>query len=182
MAYYIAIFLCLSAWHCKATTVERFSLHQLATQSEQILVVTCLERTYVYADGQPLTRYKFAVRETVKGPPNSHIILHLPGGIIGAFESRIAGMPRFDIGSQDVLFLTHPNSAGFPWPKGLGQGAFNIRLDANGAPRVYQRLDGLTLHDRAIKPTSELAPVEGSELGAFLRRVRVLSESNDSAQ
>jgi len=134
MAYLIAFFISFLTWQCEATTVERFSLDQLATQSEQIHVVTCLESSYEYADGQPITRYKFAVTETIKGPPDAHITLHLPGGIIGAFESRIAGMPTFSVGSQDVLFLTAPNRAGFAWPMGLGQGAFQIRLDGNDAP------------------------------------------------
>lgn len=182
MAYLIAFFISFLTWQCEATTVERFSLHQLATQSEQIHVVTCLESAYEYADGQPITRYKFAVTETIKGPPDTHITLHLPGGIIGAFESRIAGMPTFSVGSQDVLFLTAPNRAGFAWPMGLGQGAFQIRLDGNDAPRVYQRLNGLTLHDRAAKPAPEIEPVQGSDLASFLQRVRSLSKSNDSAQ
>ena len=182
MSYFLAIFLCAFAWHSEATTVERFSLHQLATESERILVVTCLENTYEYPDSEPVTRYRFEVDEIIKGPADSHITLHLPGGVIGAFESRIAGMPTFSVGSKDVLFLTAPNLAGTAWPKGLGQGAFQIRLDANDTPRVYQRLDGLTLHNKALKPTPEIEPVQGSVLTSFLQRVRSLSESDDSAQ
>ena len=182
MAYYLAMALCAFAWHSEATTVERFSLRQLATQSERIIVVTCLERTYEYTDGEPMTRYEFAVDETIKGPADSRVTLHLPGGIIGAFESRIAGIPAFSVGSKDILFLTAPNLAGSAWPIGLGQGAFQIRLDEDDAPRVYQRLDGLTLHDRVLKPTPEFEPVQGSSLASFLQRVRALSKSDDDAQ
>lgn len=182
VGYIIAIILVTSAWHSEATTVERFSLHRLAKQSERILVVQCLERTYEYADGEPITRYEFAVNEVIKGPADSHITLRLPGGIIGAFESRIAGMPTFSVSSRDILFLTAPNLAGTAWPVGLGQGAFQIRLDADDTPRVYQRLDGLTSHDKALKPTPEIGPVQGSALASFLMRVRSLSKSNDSAQ
>ena len=182
MVYFLAIVLCAFVRHSEATTVERFSLRRLAKQSERILVVTCLERTYEYADGRPITRYKFAVDEIIKGPTDSHITLYLPGGVIGAFESRIAGMPTFSVGSRDILFLTAPNLAGTAWPIGLGQGAFQIRLDAADTPRVYQRLDGLTSQDKALKPTSEIEPVQGSALASFLQRVRSLSRSNDSAQ
>ena len=182
MVYISAIILCAFAWHSEATTVERFSLRQLATQSERILVVTCLERNYEYTDGGPTTRYEFAVNEIIKGPADSHVTIHLPGGIIGAFESRIAGMPTFSVGSKDILFLTAPNFAGTAWPIGLGQGAFQIQSGKDDVPRVYQRLDGLTLHNRALKPTHDIEPVQGSALASFLQRVRSLSKSDDSVQ
>lgn len=178
----IVVILCAITWNSEATTVERFSLRHLATQSERILVVTCLERTYEYTNGEPTTRYEFSVDDIIKGPADSRLTLHLPGGIIGAFESRVAGMPAFSVGSKDILFLTAPNLSGSAWPIGLGQGAFQIRSDEDDAPRVYQQLDGLTLHDRALKPTPEIEPVQGSSLASFLQRVRTLSKSDDGLQ
>ena len=61
-------------------------------------------------------------------------------------------------------------------------GAFQIQSGKDDVPRVYQRLDGLTLHNRALKPTHDIEPVQGSALASFLQRVRSLSKSDDSVQ
>ena len=182
MPYLLIALISLFAAQAQAATVERFSLEQLARQAERILVVTCLKSEPERIDGAIYTRYQFAVSETVKGPAQQRLELHLPGGLFQGIQSRIAGIPTFDTGSESVLFLTAQNEFAHAWPIGLGQGAFRIAHGTDGTARVYQRLDGLTLREGAAKPAEQTNPVQGAEVRAFLHRVRALAETPSDAR
>lgn len=175
MPYFLIALTSLFTAQIHATTVERFSLDQLAGQAARILVVTCLKSEPELINGAVYTRYEFAVSETVKGPSQQQLELHLPGGLFQGIQSRIAGMPTFASGSESVLFLTAQNELGHAWPIGLGQGAFRIERSIDSAARVYQRLEGLTMRNAVAKPAGRIEPVQGADLRLFLNRVRALA-------
>lgn len=181
MPYLLVALISLFSAQVHATTVERFSLNQLASQAVRILVVTCLQSEADLIDGAIYTRYQFAVSETVKGPVQQQLELHLPGGRFQGVQSRIAGMPTFAPGSESVLFLTEQNELGHAWPIGLGQGAFHIGRRADSSARVYQRLDGLNLREGAAKQVRSSEPIQGVDLRTFLHRVRALAETQSDA-
>ena len=175
MPYLLIALISLFSTQAHTATVERFRLDQLADQAARVLVVTCIQSEPDLIDGAIYTRYKFTVTETVKGPAQKELELHLPGGQFQGVRSRIAGIPTFAPGSESVLFLTAPNRLGHAWPIGLAQGAFRIERRDDGAARVYQRLDGLTVYEGAAKQANQSESIQGAELHTFLRRVRALA-------
>ena len=162
-----------------ATTVQRFDLATLTANAERIVVGVCSQAKPQWVRGQIYTRYVFSVSQTIKGPAISQLELHLPGGHLQGAVTRIVGMPVFVLGDEAVLFLTAANASGHPWPVGLAQGHFAIKRSTANRPRVFQELDGLTLHTEpqsAPKKALPDEPVQGMLLDQFLARVRALTE------
>ena len=167
-----------------ATTVQRFGLTDLAANAERIVVGTCTEAIPQLLHGQIYTRYLFDVNETIKGPEDSKLQLHLPGGDLQGVFNRLAGMPIFLPGKQAVLFLTAANELGHAWPVGLAQGHFAIVHYDSSSARVFQALDGLSLYDvsGAAKKATASNAIQGIPLNSFLTRIRTLTESGTEAQ
>lgn len=162
-----------------ATTVQRFDLAALTTSAERIVVGVCSQAQPQWVRGQIYTRYVFSVSQSIKGPAISQLELHLPGGHLQGAVTRIIGMPVFAPGDEAVLFLTAANALGHAWPVGLAQGHFAIKRSAANRPRVFQELDGLTLHTEphsAPKKAPLDKPIQGMPLDQFLVRVRALSQ------
>ena len=161
-----------------ATTVQRFDLAALTANAERIVVGVCSQAQPQWVRGQIYTRYVFSVSQAIKGPAISQLELHLPGGHLQGTVTRIIGMPIFAPGDEAVLFLTAANALGHSWPVGLAQGHFAIKRSTANKPRVFQELDGLTLHTKpqsAPKRTQSDEPVQGMPLDQFLARVRALT-------
>ena len=161
-----------------ATTVQRFALSDLAINAERIVVGICTEATPQLLDGQIYTRYLFELDESIKGPRDTQLKLHLPGGHFQGVFNRLAGMPIFRPGEEVVLFLTADNEFGHAWPVGLAQGHFAIVRSDSSSARVFQALDGLSLYDRAgaAKKTNSIDPVQGMPLDSFLSQIRTLAQ------
>lgn len=175
----IAFYLVWLATPLAATTVQRFDLAALTARAERIVVGVCSQAQPQWVRGQIYTRYVFSVSQAIKGPAISQLELHLPGGHLQDAFTRIVGMPVFAPGDEAVLFLTAANALGHPWPVGLAQGHFAIKRSAANRPRVFQELDGLTLHTElqsAPKKAQPDEPVQGMPLDQFLARVRALSQ------
>ena len=174
----LALILCLSvvAGPLAATTVQRFDLEDLVTRADRIVVGICESAGPRRVNGQIYTSYTFSVDQSLKGNAGPRLELHLPGGLLQGVLSHIAGMPVFDPGDEVVLFLTATNELGHAWPVGLAQGRFSIVRDERDSPRVFQELDGLSLHPSgAAKRAPAVNPVQGMPLDSFLKRVHSLS-------
>ena len=174
----LILLLCLSilASPLTATTVQRFDLADLVTRADRIVVGTCDSADSRLIDGQIYTRYTFSIDRALKGEVVPRLELHLPGGYLQGIFSRIAGMPVFAPGDETVLFLTPTNQLGHAWPVGLAQGRFSIIRDGRNHPRVFQALDGLSLHStKAAKKAAAVDPIQGMPLDSFLKRIRLLS-------
>ncbi|HIG54414.1 MAG TPA: hypothetical protein EYQ18_10620 [Candidatus Handelsmanbacteria bacterium] len=161
-----------------ATTVQRFTLSDLASNAERIVVGICTAATPQLLDGQIYTRYLFDLDQSIKGPRDSQLELHLPGGHFQGVFNRLAGMPIFRPGEEAVLFLTASNEFGHAWPVGLAQGHFAIVRSDSSTARVFQELDGLSLYDgpAAAKRTHSIDPVQGMPLDSFLSQIRTLAQ------
>ena len=162
-----------------ATTVQRFDLAALTANAERIVVGVCSQAQPQWVRGQIYTRYVFSVSQAIKGPATTQLKLHLPGGHLQGTVTRIVGMPVFAPGDEAVLFLTAANTLGHAWPVGLAQGRFAIKRNAANKPRVFQELNGLTLHtapQSAAKKAPPDEPFQGMPLNQFLARVHALTE------
>ena len=180
----LVLLLCLSllASPLAATTVQRFDLEDLVTRADRIVVGICESAGPRLVNGQIYTTYTFGVDQSLKGDAGLRLELHLPGGLLQGVLSHIAGMPVFDPGDEVVLFLTATNELGHAWPVGLAQGRFSIVRDGRDIPRVFQELDGLSLHPSGVaKRAPAINPVQGMPLDSFLKRVRSLSRHGAEA-
>jgi hypothetical protein len=80
--------------------------------------------------GLPATWITLDVRRAVKGPGDARLTVKqygaaepLPDGTL----TRIAGVPRYAVGEEVVLFLRGESRRGFTSTIGLGQGTFRVR-------------------------------------------------------
>jgi hypothetical protein len=96
------------------------------------------------ADRAIFTRVTFRVLEAIKGTPPPLLTLEFLGGAVGELSLEVSGMPRFEPGAQDIVFVTAGAPAICPLVA-MGHGRYRILRDAQGAEFVA-RDDGRPLH------------------------------------
>jgi len=125
--------------------VERLSLDQVAREADRIVYATVVE---VHSDrdesGFPATWVTFDVARTVKGPDTPTLTIKQYGvatPLADGTITRIAGLSRYAVGDEVVLFLRRNSRLGFTSPVGLGQGSYRVRRAA-GRGTVRSDLPG----------------------------------------
>jgi len=167
----------------KATTVQKFSLSDLAKKSESIVHARVVDQTSSWDQGHKeiYTYITLNVLDPVKGGPRSDdakgakhettITIRQLGGTVDKLISYVPGMPSFQKGEEVVLFLSKKDSAGYPWVMGLQQGKYTVTTDANGMKYVRNDVDGLrTLAGNG--KTSEATVSSQQPLNAFLDGIK----------
>jgi hypothetical protein len=96
------------------------------------------------SDRAIFTRVTFRVLEAIKGTPPPLLTLEFLGGAVGELSLEVSGMPRFEAGAQDIVFVTAGATAICPLVA-MGHGRYRILRDAQGAEFVA-RDNGLPLH------------------------------------
>ena len=127
-----------------AATIDPVSPRELVEDAQLILqgVVTNVEykNSEATSPGQvrlPHTFVTFAIEQTFKGSAanGGHITLRFEGGPDGTGKAMlIPGMPMFDIGDRDILFVSHNRNLPCPLV-GWEQGRFRV---LNGAVYTEQ--------------------------------------------
>lgn len=126
-----------------AIMVERMPLAQVAREAARIVQATVVEvRTGRDESGLPATWSTLAVTRTLKGAHVPRLTIKqygvadpLPDGTI----TRVAGLPRYRVGEEIVLFLRTDSRRGFTSPVGFSQGAYRVSR-AGAAPQVWRDL------------------------------------------
>lgn len=168
-----------------STTLLRFNLETLTSNSAQIFVGTCVASNTEIIDGQIFTHTRFAVAQTIKGNLPDQISVYLPGGTHRNARTQIAGMPSFAGDEEVVLFLTPQNQRGHAWPVGLAQGKFLIeRSGPTGQARVSQNLDDLSFYSPpgTAKQLPTQTNLQDMPLEDFLARVRALANTDNGGE
>lgn len=149
-----------------AATIDPVSPRELVEDAQLILqgVVTKIEyKNSEAAPGQgrlPHTFVTFAVEQTFKGNAagGGHIVLRFEGGPDGTGKAMLVpGMPMFDIGDRDILFVSHNRNLPCPLV-GWEQGRFRV---LNGAVYTEQGQEvGITAGEQfafgAYRPLPEV--------------------------
>jgi hypothetical protein len=146
----------LGANLASATTVQKFSLQDLARRSSTIVVAT-VDDQYSSWDAGKKEIYTFItlrVSDPIKGmkgeartkgpKTETTITIRQLGGTVDRITSIVPGMPKFNKGEEVVVFLGPNDTAGYPGIVGLQQGKYTVTTDANGFKQVRNDLDGLT--------------------------------------
>jgi hypothetical protein len=165
----------VSAITATATTVQKFTLQELARKSSTIAMAR-VDDAYSSWDQnhkEIYTFYTLQVLDHVKGMKGeTTITLRQLGGIVDNMESIVPGMPSFRKGEEVVVFLTQKDAAGYPWVMGLQQGKYTVVTDASGKKSVRNELtDELT---RVGSGGAEKGPSVSGDLplGAFLDGIK----------
>lgn len=149
---------------CHATTVQRLTLDQTVQRAERIVYATV---TALHSGrdevGLPATWVTLQIAQTLKGAQRKSLTIKqygvnepLPDGSV----ARIAGLPRYAVGEEVVLFLHADSRRGFTSPVGLGQGCYRINRTA-ARPRVRRDVGGgATDLDKFLSTVQRLAAAD----------------------
>jgi hypothetical protein len=157
-----------------ATTVQKFTLSDLAKKSESIVLARVEDQSSRWDDNHKeiYTFITLHVLEPVKGAKGeTTITLRQLGGSVDNLISVVPGMPTFRKGEEVVLFLSPKDGAGYPWVMGLQQGKYTVVTDANGIKHVRNDVDGL----KTLAPNGTVSEAKVSTeqpLSAFLDGIK----------
>jgi hypothetical protein len=112
----------------RATTLARLSVDQLAAGSDAVARVRYVHAESRWENGSIWTVTTFDVAEILKGQLPPEIEVRLPGGRVGHLTATVDGTPKFNPGSEAVVFLQRSPAGGFT-VAGWVQGSFRISRD-----------------------------------------------------
>jgi len=134
-----------------ATTLARLNIDQLAVAAEDIARVRCASVESRWEDGAIWTVMTFNVVETMKGNLPSQVTVRLPGGRIGHLTATVDGTPKFNPGSDAIVFLERARSREFT-VTGWVQGTFRIsRNRATSRETVTQDSSTFSVFDTGTR-------------------------------
>lgn len=133
----------ISGASVQATTLQKFSLEQLAREADLIVRGHVQEiRSQEVPDRQSIaTVVNLSVAEQWKGPRASTITVKEPGGSVGEITQRVMGAPQFSIGEEVILFLKKQADGHYATVAGK-QGKFIIKIDSQTAKKTVEDLTG----------------------------------------
>lgn len=123
-----------------ATMVQRLTLDRITREAARVVHATV---TDVHSgrdeSGLPATWVTLSVARTLKGPAGDHLTIKQYGvsePLADGTITHIAGLPRYKVGDELVLFLHGDSRSGFTSPVGFGQGCYRVsRAAARAAVR-----------------------------------------------
>src|SRR5262249_33999090 len=114
----------------RATMVQRVSLEEVTRAAERIVHGTvAVVRSGRDESGLPATWITLAVSRTLKGPATPELTFKQYGvaePLADGTITRVAGLPRYRVGEEVVLFLRGNSRRGFTSPVGFSQGAYRV--------------------------------------------------------
>lgn len=156
-----------------ATSVVPPSFPELVSEADAIYrgrVTASIARYVPRPDGGNVikTYLTFAIDRVIKGSPQSQIILEFLGGTIGEDTLTVSGMPRFTIGSPEIIFV-QKNGIQFCPLVAVMHGRYRILRDAAAGREFIARDNGLPLaHPSEVElPMTPLpAPLQAAAAAA----------------
>jgi hypothetical protein len=157
-----------------ATTVQKFSVTDLAKKSETIALarVEDVSARWDANHKEIYTYISLKVLDGVKGSRKDDVLtIRQIGGTVDKIMSIVPGMPNFTKGEEVVVFLSPKDRAGYPWVMGLQQGKYSVSMDVNGFKQVRNDVNDLkTLAPDGSVNAAVASPVQ--PLNSFLDGIR----------
>jgi len=131
----------LWAYPTQGTTVKPLSDMDMCRAARQIFHGTCEEaRTEWDSRGRLVTRYRFKVKEGLKGSPATWVEFVQPGGRLGDRALVVPGAATFAPNEEAVVFVGRRcDQTGCAFTVGLAQGKFAVQTDPRTRLRVAAR-------------------------------------------
>jgi hypothetical protein len=148
----LALGLALSVPAGRATTVEPPEFSQMVNGSDCIVravVKSVSSVKKVRARGVKIfTEVELEIVEVIAGNPPAKLTLEMLGGQIGQEELVVSGAPRFQVGDEDILFVSG-NGRNLSPLYGMMHGRYPILKDAATGRAYVARSNHVPLHDAA---------------------------------
>lgn len=185
----LLVFVCgfallLAAAPAFPTTVIPPTFDELVDHATTIFVGETVSRRsqkFDTRDGPMITTLvTFTVVETLKGSPGAQMTLEFMGGTVGADTLVVSGMPQFNVGDHDVVFVGEERNTVSPLV-GFAFGRFRIARDANGIEGV-RTFEGRTLVSTAAIGRAQVGLPQADTLSLatfkneITRRVRAATQ------
>ncbi len=128
----LAAALLLSAPAAHATLAVAATFDQKVENATTIILGKCVksESRFDPTGRWILTYATFDVETTMKGPPAPQVTIVTPGGQVGSIHQDTIGVPLFQEGSENLLFVK--NSRFGPTVLYFDQGAYDVTTDEHG--------------------------------------------------
>lgn len=158
---------CIGLWALSgfSTTLERLTLDQMTTQSNEIVrgrvtaVSAAPQGSVVY------TRVSIQVIERWKGAAAAQVEILVPGGTANGFRQTFSGAPQLAAGSEHVFFLWRGKS-GVAQIIGLSQGLMDVQLDPAGKAVVSRN----AIREPMVDSNNQPVPDTGVNMPLFALR------------
>jgi hypothetical protein len=144
-----------------ATTVIPPTFEELVDTAREIFVGEVVSRQSQWVDaggGRTIvTLVTFAISDSLKGGLLTQTTLEFLGGTVGETTLEVSGMPAFNVGDRDVLFVGRRNAVS---PVvGFAHGRFRIARETSSGTDSVRRYDG-----RPLPTTAAISRPAGAAL------------------
>ncbi|MBT3339650.1 MAG: hypothetical protein HN405_01800 [Planctomycetes bacterium] len=140
----LAFVLMGAAWSALSASSmhDLHDLESLVSKAELICEVEVLSKeSLLLDDGTIETRYTFSTITPIKGGAASIQEIRIPGGEVAGRGLLIPGMPTYQTGERNILFLSKATQAkNWRLPIGLSAGSFKVNLEASGERMAVRQL------------------------------------------
>jgi hypothetical protein len=138
-----------------ATVSRAVAFEEKVENAASIVVGKCVAQRAQWDAGREwiLTYSTFNVEKTLKGQPAQQITIVTPGGTIDNITQDVIGVPKFQPGEENVVFVR--NSQAGPTVAFLEQGAYKVEKNERG--------------DRIVEPSVTSAVVVDTGRGTSAR-------------
>jgi hypothetical protein len=163
------------------TTVAPPTFEELVDRANTIFVGETVSRRSQRLENRdgPLivTLVTFNVVETLKGAPGLQMTLEFMGGTVDDMTLVVSGMPQFNVGDKDVVFVGNATNAVSPL-FGFAHGRFRISKDDRTGREGVRTYDGRNFEGTAAlgSPDRRFPRADTLSLSTFrndiVRRVR----------
>lgn len=110
-----------------ATTVKQLSLGELTQTSDVIVLGEVTDQRTDVVEGRVFTTTTLTPQEIWKGSASQQrVVMRHLGGRTDDLETRVAGMPSFQMGEKVLVFLVKPKNYKFFIVNGLAQGKLTV--------------------------------------------------------
>jgi hypothetical protein len=169
----------LAADPASSTTVSEPTFDELVLRAESVVVARVVSTRSAWVDSRSgrsiVTDVTVAIEQTIKGPEYAQRSYEFLGGTVGDDTLRVEGIPHFEVGDRDVLFV---NEAGRPASPLVGfmYGRFRIMRDPRTGADMVRTHDGRPLASTEdvgnAKPPARVAPARTLTLADFIGAIR----------
>lgn len=156
----------VTASDAPGTTLARMSVNEMTRHAAIVIRARCLANRVQWDSGEMWTFTTFAAEETWKGATAETVRVRLLGGRAGDVTSTVAGVPRFRVGEEVVLFL-EPTGRGDDSVVSWIEGTFRIHRDIkSGRETVTQDTAGFEVYN-PVKREFQPAGIRSEKLADF---------------
>jgi hypothetical protein len=166
----IAAVLALAPMTAQATISRAVKFDEKVDQAASIIIGRIVSQESSWDAGRQriLTRSKIAVEKTLKGSRAEEITIVTPGGTVGDIAQDYVGVPRFQTGDENVVFVRETRAG--PTVLYFDQGAYRVEKNSGGERIVTPLVSSAVLVD--VEHGVATAPETPRSLRDFENSVR----------